>query len=61
MTAACSSAGHLLFEQEAAELLGIPFSAFTQVAMIPIAYTVGTAFKAAPLQDLDQFIHRIGW
>ena len=57
----CWTTGHLLFEQEAAELLGIPFSEFTQVAMIPIAYTVDTAFKAAPRKDLDQFIHRNGW
>lgn len=57
----CWTTGHLLFEQEAAGLLGIPFREFTQVAMIPIAYTVGTACKAAPHKDLDQFIHRNGW
>ena len=57
----CWTTGHLMFEQEAAAVLGIPFADFTQVALVPIAYTIGTAFKAAPRKDLDQFIHRNGW
>ena len=57
----CWTSGHLMFEQEAAELLGIPYAEFTQVAMIPIAYTIGTEFKAAPRKNIDQFIHRNEW
>lgn len=34
-------------EREIAELLGIPFDAYTQVGMFPIAYTIGTDFKKA--------------
>ncbi len=34
-------------EKEIAELLGIPFDAYTQVGLFPIAYTVGTDFKKA--------------
>lgn len=56
----CWTTIHLMYEQEAAEILEIPFDAYTQVAMVPIAYTLGTAFKAAPRKDLDQFIHRNG-
>ena len=37
---------HLAHEREAAELLGIPDD-YTQVALIPVAYTVGTDFKLA--------------
>lgn len=37
---------HLAFEQEAAELLGIPES-YTQVALIPVAYFTGNSFKPA--------------
>jgi nitroreductase len=37
---------HLFKEQEVAELLGIP-ETVTQVALLPVAYTVGTDFKPA--------------
>jgi nitroreductase len=45
---------HLGREREAAELLGIPDDV-TQVALIPVAYTVGTDFKPAvrpPVEDV---------
>jgi nitroreductase len=38
---------HLPQEQEAAELLGIPFENVTQVGLIPVAYSKGTDFKPA--------------
>lgn len=38
---------HLFKEREAAEILGIPFESVTQIALIPVAYTVGTDFKPA--------------
>ena len=57
----CWTTIHLMYEQAAAEILGIPFKDFTQVAMIPIDYKKGTEFKAAPRKDLDQFIHHNHW
>jgi nitroreductase len=38
---------HLPQEEEAAEVLGIPFDSVTQVGLIPVAYTKGTDFKPA--------------
>ena len=38
---------HLMHEREAAEILGIPYDAVTQVALIPVAYTIGTDFRPA--------------
>jgi nitroreductase len=38
---------HLHREQAMAELLGIPFDTHTQAGLFPIAWTVGTDFKAA--------------
>jgi nitroreductase len=49
---------HLFKEQEAAELLGIPFESVTQVALLPVAYTVGTDFKPAarpPVENVTSF------
>lgn len=57
----CWTTIHLIYEREAADILGIPYAEYTQVALVPIAYSVGTDFKAAPRKDLDQFIHRNGW
>jgi nitroreductase len=57
----CWTTGHLMFEREAADLLGIPHATHTQVALVPVAYTLGTDFRPAPRKDLDQFIHRNGW
>ncbi|MCB1748865.1 MAG: nitroreductase family protein [Gammaproteobacteria bacterium] len=57
----CWTTIHLMFEREAADILGIPYEEYTQVALVPIAYTKGTDFKPAPRKDLDLFIHRNGW
>jgi nitroreductase len=40
--------GHLYKEQEVADVLGIPFGQVTQVALLPVAYTIGTEFKPGP-------------
>ena len=47
---------HLPFEQEAAELLGIDHSAWTQVGLFPVAYTIGTDFKRAPRLDTASLV-----
>ncbi len=52
---------HLPFEEEAAELLGIPFAKFTQGGMTPLAYTIGTDFKAAPRLDSAALTHWDTW
>ena len=52
---------HLMHEQEAAELLGIPYDTVSQVALIPVAYTVGTDFKRARREPVDTVLHVDGW
>ena len=52
---------HLMFEEEAAGVLGIPFAEIGQGALFPVAYTKGTDFKPAPRQDLDAIIHVDTW
>lgn len=56
----CWTTLHLGYEQEVARLLDIPDD-FTQVALIPIAYTRGTEFKTAPRKDLDNVLHTNCW
>ena len=52
---------HLPAEQEAADILGIPFDKFTQGGLTPLAYTVGTDFKRAPRLDSSPLIHWDTW
>jgi nitroreductase len=53
---------HLYYEQEAAEVLGIPYEKVTQAALIPVAYTLGgTDFKAASRMPLDSVLHWDRW
>jgi nitroreductase len=52
---------HLFHEQEAADVLGIPFDRITQAAMIPVAYTIGTDFKPAEREPLDKVVHWDQW
>ncbi len=52
---------HLFFEQEAAEVLGIPYAEVMQAALIPVAYTLGTDFKPAPRKPLESVLHWDRW
>lgn len=52
---------HLYYEREAAEALGIPYEKYTQAAMLPVAYTVGTDFKPAPREPLERVLHWDQW
>ena len=52
---------HLMFEEEAAGILGIPFADVTQLALIAIAYTQGTDFKPARREPLDTVVHWNQW
>ena len=38
---------HLLFEEEAAQILSIPYAEVNQAGLIPVAYTRGTRFSPA--------------
>jgi nitroreductase len=52
---------HLAHEKAVAELLGIPYESFTQVALIPIAYTKGTDFKPAYRPPVESVMHINHW
>jgi nitroreductase len=52
---------HLLFEREAAEVLGIPYEEVMQTALIPVAYTLGTDFKPALRKPLESVLHWDHW
>jgi len=57
----CWTSLHLGYEKEAAELLGIPADKVVQVALIPVAYTVGTDFKAARRLPVETVLHWNEW
>lgn len=52
---------HLYYEQEAAEVLGIPYEQVMQVALIPLAYTLGTDFQPAPRLPVASVLHWQRW
>jgi nitroreductase len=52
---------HLMHEREAAELLEIPYDEVTQVALIPVAYSIGTEFKPGRRKPLDSMVHWDRW
>jgi nitroreductase len=52
---------HLYFEQEAAEVLGIPYEQVMQAALIPMAYMLGTDFKPAARKPLESVLHWEHW
>ena len=41
----CWTTVHLQREEDVADILGIPFASIQQVALSPVAHTVGTSFK----------------
>jgi nitroreductase len=51
---------HLVHETEAAALLGLPEHVL-QVALLPVAWTVGTDFKPAKRPPVDGIIHWNRW
>jgi nitroreductase len=53
---------HLWHEQEAAALLGIPYEAVTQCALIPVAHVKGRPeFRPGPRKPLSGVLHLNGW
>ncbi len=57
----CWTTIHLMFEEEIAKLLGIPFESVMQTALSPVAYTIGTDFKPAKGRDLEGVLHVDSW
>ncbi len=57
----CWTTIHLYYEQEAAEVLGIPYEKIVQAAIIPVAYTLGTDFKPGARVPLDDILHWDKW
>jgi nitroreductase len=51
---------HLAYEREAGELLGIP-DTVTQVALIPVAYTIGTDFVPAARKPVEKVVYWNAW
>jgi nitroreductase len=51
---------HLFKEKEVGELLGIPQD-FTQVALLPVAYTLGTDFKPAARPPIETITYWDSW
>ena len=57
----CWTTLHLAYEREIAEILQIPFAEATQIAMIPVAYSLGTKFKPGPRKPLGGVMHLDRW
>jgi nitroreductase len=51
---------HLQYEKEVSELLGLPED-IHQAVLIPTAFTIGTDFKPAARQPLDEVLHLDTW
>jgi hypothetical protein len=51
----------LFFEEDAAKLLGIPFEAVMQTALIPVAYTKGVSFKHGLREPVGTVVHWDDW
>ena len=57
----CWTTLHLMHEEEAADVLGIPFEEVQQWALSPVAYTAGTDFKPATRPDVETVISWNSW
>jgi nitroreductase len=57
----CWTTVHLFMEQQAAEILGIPFAEVQQICLTPVAFTKGTDFKPAARPNADSIIHWDTW
>lgn len=56
----CLTTLHLNRAAEAAELLDLPADVL-QVALLPVAYTLGTDFKQAKRRPMEDMVHWEGW
>ena len=52
---------HLMFEEQAAEIVGIPYAEMQQCALITVGYSKGTDFKPAKRPPLETVVHWESW
>jgi nitroreductase len=52
---------HLAYEREAAAALGIPYDDVQQIALIPVAHTIGTEFRRGPRTGHADKVHWDHW
>ncbi len=52
---------HLVHEQEAAAVLGIPYERCAQAGLVPVAYTKGTDFHRAERRPAAEVVHWDEW
>jgi nitroreductase len=57
----CWTCVHLFYEQEAAEILGIPYQDVMQAGLIPVAHTLGEAFRPGWRKPLEATVHWETW
>ena len=57
----CWTTLHLMSERKVADILGIPYDEITQVALSPVAYTLGTEFKRGPRKATENILHINSW
>ena len=57
----CWTTLHLAYEKQVAEVLQIPYDECTQVALIPIAHTIGTDFRQGMRMPLADVLHWDAW
>ena len=57
----CWTTLHLAYEQQAAEILGLPYDDCVQVALIPVAHTIGTDFRPGMRKPLARVLHWNEW
>jgi hypothetical protein len=52
---------HLARERDAADVLGISYDSYIQGGLFPVAHTIGTDFRPAQREDVDDVIHWNDW
>jgi nitroreductase len=52
---------HLVDEEAAAAVLGIPYPEVMQAALVPVGYMTQSRFKLAPRRPLSEIVHWEGW
>jgi nitroreductase len=52
---------HLAYERDTADVLGIPYDDVMQVALIPVAHTIGTEFRPGPRRPSADTTHWNRW
>src|SRR5262245_37999287 len=52
---------HLDYEREVAHIVGIPYDAVTQAALVPVAFYTGDSFRPSPRLPLESVLHVDRW